>query len=288
MELRQDPSSTPPPQDGSPAAGEGRSGSGRRRRRGRQGRRLRNRALALGFGFVLFGVAAGLLALIVGELGDSDEELVMAGPSTAPSRPASLNVPVVTCPGTGNGTQHPAFAAACGDRAALKGLLARSGAGNTGDPRPEFAGRTALHHAAQRGDTDMVGQLLAAGADPNQPDADGYTPLHVVAATRQLRHPEFVARRLINGGARIDLRNTRGLTPIEELETDHQRLLDQQDLAKVLFQKEREGLLSETPADATEEEPRADAPTEVEIDTKLGRVRIPVEPPAAGKVAKTP
>lgn len=288
MELRQDPSSAQIPQDGRPAGGEERSGSGRRRRRGRQGRRLRNRAMALGFGFVLFGVAAGLLALIVGEVGDSDEELAIAGPSNARARPASLNVPVVTCPGTDKGTQHPAFAAACGDRAALKGLLARSGAGNAGDPRQEFAGRTALHHAAQRGDTDMVGQLLAAGADPNQPDADGHTPLHLVAATRQLRHPEFVARRLIDGGARIDLRNTRGLTPIEELETDHQRLLDQQNLAKVLFQKEREGLSSEPPAGATEGEAKADAPTEVEIDTKLGRVRIPVEPPAAGEIAKTP
>jgi ankyrin repeat protein len=286
--LRQS-SSRSVPDNPSNKEGEERGTSTRRRRRSRTGRRAKNKLMALVFGFALFGTAGGLLALLAGELGDG----IGSEPPAANGKTASVRtgqggtVPVVTCPGTDKSTQHPAYAAACGDRAALKQQLARPGAGDAPDPRPEFAGRTALHHAAQRGDTDMLADLLAAGANPNQADAAAYTPLHLVATTPQLRHPEFVASRLLDGGARIDLRNARGLTPIEELETHQQRLLEQQNLAKVLFRKQREDQLvqSLTPA-IIGDDPSTD--TVVEVHTEQGRVRLAVEPAAPAPVIKKP
>jgi ankyrin repeat protein len=276
--------------DGLPSESGGERQTSRRRRRSRHGRRAKSKLLALLFGFALFGTAGGLLALLVGELGDG---MISAIPSTETgaarvARPQSGGtVSVVTCPGLDKSAQHPAYAAACGDRAALKGLLARPGAGDSPDPRPEFAGRTPLHHAAQRGDTTMLTDLLAAGANPNQADAAGQTPLHLVATTLQLRHPEFVARRLVDGGARTDLRNTRGLTPIEELEAHHQRLLEQQNLAKVLFQKEREDRLAQSlTSGGSGDEPPTE--TVVEPDPAQARMRLAVDPPAPKRALKTP
>src|SRR5690242_16185859 len=42
-------------------------------------------------------------------------------------------------------------------------------------------GETALHWAVSRQHTEIVTMLLDAGANPNVPDNDGYTPLHDVA-----------------------------------------------------------------------------------------------------------
>jgi ankyrin repeat protein len=278
-----------PPEGGEAPAAPGRG------RRTRLSSRLKRKLMALAFGCALFAVSGGLLVLLVAESGDGDDgEASTTAPISRGYAPQSAlaagPVPVVTCPGSAKSAQHPAYAAACGDSAALKGLLARPGARDAPDPRPEFAGRTALHHAAQRGDTTMLAALLAAGADPNQPDAAGHTPLHLVAATPQLRQPEFVARRLLDGGARLDVHNGRGFTPIQELEADHQRLLAQQNLAMVLHQAERENQLAQwlTPSVPGGERPlllpSPEPPQEtvVEVDTALGRVRIPVDAPSAG------
>lgn len=274
---------------------------GRRRRRSRSGRRLKQRLRALAFGFLLFGVAGGLIALLIAEMGDSSEEDQEAETHVAAPRPHTAKrgervVHVVTCPGADTSARHPAYAAACGDARALKDLLAKPLAPDSEDPRPEFAGRTALHHAAQRSDTAMVAELLAAGANPNHADAAGDTPLHLVASTPQLREPEFVARRLLAGGARLDLTNKRGLTPIQELESHHQRVLHHQDLAMVLFQAERDNQIDQwvTPPVPARERPLAlpepEPPREsvVEIETSLGRVRLPVDPPAPGDPARAP
>jgi hypothetical protein len=287
MGSRHHRSASPPSGDDRPTSGgESRLAPGRRPRRSRHGQRLKRRLLALGFGFVLFGLAGVLLTLVAGELGDEHDDPPPAaalGTLALPSAPAARAIAVVMCPGADKSTEHPAYAAACGDRAALKVLLARPAAGNASDPRPEFAGRTPLHHAAQRGDSVMVSDLLSSGADPNLPDAAGHTPLHLVAATLELRHPEFAARRLLDGGARVDLRNARGLTPIEELEAHHQHLLDRQNLAQMLFQKERENQLAQSlRAGSGEARPESAAELVVEVDTAEGRVRIPVDPPTAG------
>ena len=288
------------------SAGAGETGSAtiptRRRRRSHPVDRLKRRLQAMAFGFALFAAAGALLALIITEMGDgAGREDASPQPAVAVARPSPAaqgdhSVPVVTCPGAEKSAGHPAFAAACGDTRALKDLLAKPGAGNAVDPRPEFAGRTPVHHAAQRGDTGMLTILLAAGADPNAADTAGDTPLHLVATTPQLREPEFVARKLLNGGARLDLANKRGLTPIQELELHQHRLLHHQNLAKVLFQAERENQLAQwlAPSVPAGERPlylpNPEPPNEttVEIDTALGRVRLPVDPPAPGQTIKAP
>jgi hypothetical protein len=286
------------PPEGSPGGNVSRG----RRRRSRYSRRLKSRLGALAAGFMLAAAIGGSLGWLAIEFMDSPtvettaDNLIPQAPAPTPvlapaPAPAAnaTEVPVVTCPAKGK-LSHPAIATACGDLALLKALLAQPGAASTPDPRTELAGRTPLHHAAQLGDTRILAVLLAAGADPNQADGRGDTPLHLVAINPRLRNPEFVARRLIDAGARLDLRNTRNRTPIQELEADHARILNHQNLAKVLFQAEREELLTQwlTPTVPTGEKPLTlpspppPAEESVVIDTGEGRIRIPVDAPAAG------
>lgn len=59
------------------------------------------------------------------------------------------------------------------------------------------AAYTGLHAAAQSGDAARIAALLAAGADPNQRDGHGRTPLHVATFARQRE----AIRQLAKGGA---------------------------------------------------------------------------------------
>lgn len=276
--------------------GEGGNALGGQRRRRRSHRRLKRTLLAAGLGFLLFGSAAGILIWLAlgGEASPPptvrSEETGSAPPPAAIAPPASSGPRLASCPNGGQGRLSPPLAAACGDNRLLKAqLLGQPGMADTPDPRPEFAGRTALHHAAQLGDSQMVAALLAAGANPNQADAEGNTPLHLVTTNPLLPHPEFVARRLVDGGASPEARNSRGRTPIQELEAEHHRVLAHQNLAKVLYQAERAALLSqwltpsvpagERPLSLPEPSPPAES---VVVETNEGRVRIPVDQPAAG------
>jgi hypothetical protein len=281
-------------------SGQGFGDRRRRRSRHRLSRRLKARLLAGGFGFLLLAMAGAFFGWLVVEHGDrhpddpvaaAAEDLLPSAPTAPPDppSPAEGSFAVVTCPGADKAARSAPAAAACGDAGMLRVLLGQPGAAHTPDPRPEFAGRTALHHAAQLGDTRSMGILLAAGADPNTADAQGNTPLHLVATNPRLKHPEFTARRLIDAGARLDLRNARERTALQELETDHQRVLAQQNLAMVLFQGEREALMAQwlTPTVPSGEKPLAlpsppPAEESVVIDTAQGRIRIPVDAPGAG------
>lgn len=282
-----DPSSTEPTPPG--------RGTGERRRRRRRSSRPHHRLR-----IPLILLAGALLAFIAGMLGwlvsDLWKEDVLAktqaGIGVKPAGSSKLAARRVVCPGEDQQGLNPAFAAACGAKVALRNLLTTPEAANRPDPRPEFAGRTALHHAVQREDTGMIVALLAAGANPNQADGAGNTPLHLLAITPGLRHPEFAARRLIDGGARVDMRNARGFTPIEELERDHDHLLNHQSLAKVLFREDPRGAspnwleLPDTPEDG---DPGNPGRTQVDLkeapvilQTQEGTIILPPEPPAAG------
>jgi hypothetical protein len=231
---------------------------------------------------------AGGLVWMISEL--LEDDLLAAAPVQPPTV-LQTQTPV-SCPGEDKQGLNPAFAAACGaPPRTLRVMLSSPGAVHQTDPRPEFAGRTPLHHAVQREDLGMVVTLLGAGADPNRADVAGNTPLHLLATTTGLRHPEFAARRLIEAGARVDARNALGYTPLEALEHNHDRLLTHQSLAKVLFREDPRGIASDwLELPDSPEEIGAPGPghrinlqeAPVIVQTQDGTVVLPAEPPAAG------
>ena len=100
------------------------------------------------------------------------------------------------------GGRHPWNTAICLWLAALLTLGACAADRN---PLPSDTMVDQLSKAAARGDTESVLQLLEDGADVNERDADGRTP--VMTATRG-NHVETV-RALIEAGADIDLQDDR-------------------------------------------------------------------------------
>jgi ankyrin repeat protein len=100
-----------------------------------------------------------------------------------------------------------ADAARDGDLATVKRLLKDGGDVNAalGD------GTTALHHAAMRGDADMVGVLLYAGANVRATTRlGGYTPLHLASQ----RGHEQVIELLVKAGANPNQPTATGTTPL--------------------------------------------------------------------------
>jgi ankyrin repeat protein len=69
----------------------------------------------------------------------------------------------------------------------------------------------ALHAATAKRNTTMVERLLRAGADPNQPQADSFTPLHVAAA----HGDAAIAALLLLYGADATPKNAKGETAAE-------------------------------------------------------------------------
>jgi hypothetical protein len=100
-----------------------------------------------------------------------------------------------------------ADAAREGDIATVKRLLRDGGDVNAalGD------GMTALHHAAMRGDADMAGVLLYAGANLRATTRlGGYTPLHLASQ----RGHEQVISLLVKAGANPNQPTVTGATPL--------------------------------------------------------------------------
>ena len=103
----------------------------------------------------------------------------------------------------------PALGGAPRSRPAVLGVLVRAGA----DPNePDRRGATPLHTAAAFSEVPAVLEaLLEAGADPNAEGIYGWTPLHAAAAFRRTgANVEILAR----GGARVDTPDRRGLAPL--------------------------------------------------------------------------
>lgn len=73
--------------------------------------------------------------------------------------------------------------------------------------------RTPLHEAAELGDTQTVKELLSGGADPNAPDGDGNTPLHLLLDHWPPVKTSDITS-LLNAGADVNAVNQQGKTPI--------------------------------------------------------------------------
>jgi ankyrin repeat protein len=75
----------------------------------------------------------------------------------------------------------------------------------------KYDGRTLLHAAAAALHSTNCNLLLERGLDPNAQDNLGRTPLHLVVAQPQ---GVELARLLLSRGARVDIRDEQGLTPL--------------------------------------------------------------------------
>lgn len=115
-----------------------------------------------------------------------------------------------------DGRTPSAVAAWNGDTEALQ-LLLQAGAAKSINLRDREEGITPLHAAVivcrehEAASADNVFCLLAAGADANIPDCDGWSPLHSCAFYRL---PQLIPA-LLAAGAIPTLRNRQGFTPAD-------------------------------------------------------------------------
>lgn len=72
------------------------------------------------------------------------------------------------------------------------------------------ANRAPLHYAALEDDAEYVRSLLAAGADPELADRQGFTALHLAAQEYAVASAEV----LLKAGATVDPKNLWGNTPL--------------------------------------------------------------------------
>src|SRR3954447_16337250 len=84
-----------------------------------------------------------------------------------------------------------------------------------GRHRGEVEGVQALH----RQETEIVTMLLDAGANPNVPDNDGYTPLHDVAEMGDCPPARTMLQALLAAGADPSRQEKNGRTPSELAES---------------------------------------------------------------------
>ena len=145
--------------------------------------------------------------------------LAMVGGSSfvKPFRPDFRPVARVSCPQSGALPRTLIDAAACGDLFRLHARIVEGSDLAATDPRKPLQGRTALHHAAQRGDKDIVEALLAAGANPDAADAAGNSAMHLLAMRPRRASDVAIVDALIKAGADGRLRNAKGRTALMEL-----------------------------------------------------------------------
>lgn len=80
-------------------------------------------------------------------------------------------------------------------------------------------GETALHWAVSRRHVEIVTMLLDAGANPNVPDNDGYTPLHDVAEMGDCPPARTMLEALLTAGADLNRQEKNGRTPSDLAES---------------------------------------------------------------------
>ena len=74
-----------------------------------------------------------------------------------------------------------------------------------------------MHHFAKQGEDDRIGELIAAGCNPNVQDSYGRTALHWAAA----KGHQAVIDRLLAGGADSELLDFNGRTYTQILASEH-------------------------------------------------------------------
>ncbi|XP_063312290.1 protein phosphatase 1 regulatory subunit 27 [Pelobates fuscus] len=84
-----------------------------------------------------------------------------------------------------------------------------------------LSGMAALHEAVLSGNLECVKLLIKYGADIEQRDENGWTPLHMACSDG---HPH-IARYLLALGARQDVVNSEGETPSELIDSDCEELV---------------------------------------------------------------
>lgn len=200
-----------------------RSGKSRHRHRHRRRRDLR---------WLLIGILAPLpLVVLVVLLAESSRNAWEADPDPLPEagspeqhslaipKPGTNPgaVPTPRCPPAGEVIPAVVEAAACGDLTRLRDALASQESLAATDPRSAFVGFTALHHLAARGDLEGLRTVIEAGAAANSADANGNTPLHLLAIGDRVLQDDELARILIRAGGDPDRKNRGGQTPLEAL-----------------------------------------------------------------------
>lgn len=121
------------------------------------------------------------------------------------------------CPAAEEVPSNLVEAAACGDTGALTRLLREGAKPDPTDPRPAYAGYTALHHAVARGDRQAIQLLLDAGAQADATDRQGNSPLHLLTLGDHIVGDDQIAEMLIRSGADVLRANRGGHTPLDEL-----------------------------------------------------------------------
>jgi len=95
--------------------------------------------------------------------------------------------------------------------------------GKYGDSPHHKTGATALHVASAKGYIKVINLLIKGGADVNQQDFDGWTPLHAAAHWAQREACELLAENYVN----MDIKNCVGQTAFDVADPDVLRLLEE-------------------------------------------------------------
>lgn len=128
--------------------------------------------------------------------------------------PLLLTLPLLALVVSASSAQDSTLFAAArdGDLVTLRRVLDGGGDPNVADA----GGWTPLMVAAMNGRADAVGLLLERGADPDFGEADQGPPLAVAAMTPVVSATDetAVVRRMLDGGAGVDVPNGAGMTPL--------------------------------------------------------------------------
>ena len=84
---------------------------------------------------------------------------------------------------------------------------------------------TPLNMAAYWGNPEAAKVLLAAGANPSNPDVNGHTPLHhaVLSRTNTAEQAEALIGSIAKGGGDLEATDNRGCTPLDSAFVQRQR-----------------------------------------------------------------